>query len=301
MNSHLETMKRGGYVLTLMLTLVWTCFAQTEPETIINVQFTGGDHAGSYEVSQEDSSCLYGTSNGDDWRNLYGSDSSSGGLSTALLLIPSTTEAASGSTDFFFSAGFGEYDSEAYLEYVLDPPNGNGSGTVTVQRDGHNATLSITGQTSGGVTVNATITCNTVLEMSLEPKALSELAAIRFAPDSTAPTGSLSLTIADKTYQVQTGDEVTCGQLDYDTEGLFSYSYYLDGYTYLDVFIPNFEPGQSTENFGFALDNFYLVYRTGEGSGTVTSSQEGNTLTLEVNVTSPEGIPVQATLTCLYQ
>ncbi len=297
-------MKRVLYIaLTLISLIAKASLVKAEPETLIRVELKSGAHANRFEVTQEHSSCLYGTSNGDDWRTLYGVDTAvdTQTMSTVLLLIPSTTAAASGSTDFFFSAGFGEYSSDEYLEYILDPQSGNGSGTVTVQRDGSHATLSIAGQTSEGVSLNATIVCNMVLEMSLEPKALSELAAIRFAPDSTAPTGSLSLTIADKTYQVKTGDEVTCGYVDYDPNGLFSYSYYLEGYTYFDVFIPNFEVGQTTSAFGVALDNFYVAYRTGEGSGTVASSQEGNTLTLEVDIQSPEGIPVQATLVCFLE
>jgi hypothetical protein len=189
--------------LTLILS---SAFAQAQPETLISLDLTGGDNAGSYEVTQEDSSCLYGTSNGDDWRTLYGSDTSKDGtLSTVLLVIPNTTEAASGSTDFFFSAGLNEYGGDAYLEYILDPPNSNGTGTVTVQKDGSEATLSITGQTSAGVKVNATITCNNVLEVGGEPKALSKLGELTFAPDSSAPTGSLELRIGDKTYSAQTG------------------------------------------------------------------------------------------------
>jgi hypothetical protein len=288
--------------LTLIL-FFWTCLAQNEPETIIAVQLTGGDHAGGYEITQEDSSCLYGTSNGDDWRTLYGSDSSqTGELSTVLLLIPSVSESSNGGTDFFFSAGFGEYGADDYLEYILDPPNNNGTGTVTVEKDGNYALLTVTGQTSAGVAVNATITCNLVLELNTEPKALSELGAIRFAPDSPTPTGSLELTIADKTYQVQTGEEAACDRDmngDFDTEEIFMYSYYVEGYNNLDLYIPDLEAAKNgTSDFGFALDSFYLIYRTGEGTGTVTATQVGEVLTLEIDVESPEGIPVYATLTC---
>jgi hypothetical protein len=272
-----------------------------QPETFIRVQLTGDDNAGSYEVTQEDSSCLYGTSNGDDWRTLYGNDSSKDGtLSTVLLVIPNTTQAASGSTDFFFSAGLNEYGGEAYLEYILDPPNGNGTGTVTVQKEGSQATLNISGQTSAGVDVNATITCNNVLEVGGEPKALSTLGELNFAPDSSASTGSVSLTIADKTYQVQTGEEATCVKDVYEQAGVFQYSYYVDGYTNFDVFIPNFEVnGEGTSDFGFSMNSYYMVYRTGEGTGKVKATQAGDQLTLEVDVQTIEGIPVQATLICL--
>jgi hypothetical protein len=298
--------KKRNLNMSKVLVVLASCLLATvlaQPETLITLELTGGDHAGSYQVTQEDSSCLYGSSNGDDWRTLYSSDSSeAGGLSTVLLLIPSTTAAASGSMDFFFSAGFGEYSSDEYLEYILDSPNGNGSGTVTVEKDGHYALLTISGQTSAGVEVNATITCNTVLELSTEPKALSELGEVKFAPDSNAPTGSLSLTIADKSYQVQTGEEATCTRDAYDTAGLFLYSYYVDGYNNLDLFIPDLEAAKNgTSDFGFALDSFYLIYRTGEGSGTVEAIQTGDKLTLTVDVQSPEGIPVQATLECPFE
>jgi hypothetical protein len=284
--------------LTFILSSV---FVQAQPDTLISLELTGGDNAGSYEVTQEDSSCLYGTSNGDDWRTLYGSDTSQDGtLSTVLLVIPNTSEAASGSTDFFFSAGLNEYGSEAYLEYILDPPNSNGTGTVTVQKDGSEATLNITGQTSAGVDVNATITCTNVLEVGGEPKALSTLGEVTFARDSSTPTGSLELRIGDKSYQVQTGEEATCTQNTYDTPGLFTYSYYVDGYTNFDIFIPNFQVNtEGTSDFGFSMDSYYMVYRTGEGTGTVKATQAGDQLTLNVDVESVEGILVQATLTCL--
>jgi hypothetical protein len=294
------SMNRFINVARLTLILLST-FAQAQPETVINVQLTGGGDAGSYEVTQEDSSCLYGTSNGDDWRTLYGSDTSQDGtLSTVLLVIPNTTEAASGSTDFFFSAGLNEYGGEAYLEYILDPPNGNGTGTVTVQKDGSQATLNISGQTSAGLEVNATITCTNVLEVGGEPKALSKLGEVTFAPDSSAPTGSVSLTIADKSYHVQTSDEATCVKDVYDQVGVFQYSYYVDGYTNFDIFIRNFQVnGEDTSDFGFSMNSYYLVYRTGEGTGTVKATQAGDQLTLEVDVQTVEGIPVRATLTCL--
>jgi hypothetical protein len=284
--------------LTLFLP---SAFAQAQPETLISVQLTGGDDAGSYEVTQEDSSCLYGTSNGDDWRTLYGSDTAGEGtLSTVLLVIPNTTEAASGSTDFFFSAGLNEYGGDAYLEYILDPANGNGTGTVTVQKDGSQATLNITGQTSTGVTVNATITCNNVLEVGGEPKTLSKLGEVKFAPDSSTPTGSLELRIGNETYSARTDQEATCTRDAYDTPGLFTYSYYVDGYTNFDIFIPNFQVnGEGISDFGFSMNSYYLVYRTGEGTGTVKATQAGDQLTLQVDVQTVEGIPVQATLNCL--
>ncbi len=289
------------YLALIFSSALWANIAQAQPETFIRVQLTGGDRAGTYEVSQEDSSCLYGTSNGDDWRTLYSSDNSKDEtLSTVLLVIPNTTEAASGSTDFFFSAGLNQYEGENYLEYILDPPSNNGTGTVTVQKDGSQATLTITGQTSAGVKVNATITCNNVLEVGGEPKALSKLSEVKFAPHSSAPTGSLELRIGDKTYNARTDQEATCTRDTYDTPGLFTYSYYVDGFTNFDLFIPNFEvSGEGTSDFGFSMNSYYMVYRTGEGTGTVKATQEGDQLTLEVDVQTVEGIPVQATLTCL--
>jgi hypothetical protein len=285
------------FIFLSMLALL--SFAEAQPETMITVELIGGDHAGSYEVAQEDSSCLYGTSNGDDWRTLYSSGDTKD-FSTALLLIPSVSEISGGGTDFFFSAGFGEYGTSEYLEYILEPATGNGAGTVTVQRDGHDAVLSITGQTSSGVGVNATITCTTVLETNTGAKSLLDL-EVNFAPDSNSPTGSLELSIAEKSYRVQTGAEATCTRDFFGEAGLFGYNYYVDDYNSLDLFIPNFEVGQSTSDFGFAVDTAYILYKTGEGSGTVTSRQEGNTLTLEVDVQSSEGIPIQATLRCVLE
>jgi hypothetical protein len=282
----------------IVLLFAWLTFAQAQPETIITVELIGGDHTGSYEVAQEDSLCLYGTSNGDDWRTLY--VSTGDGLSTALLLISSVSQNSDSGTDFFFSAGFGEYGTNKYLEYVLDPTNGNGTGTVSLQRDGHDAALSVNGKTSAGVSVKAMITCTTVLETDMKPKSLGGL-AVSFAPDSPNPTGLLELSIGDKNYRVQTGEEASCSRDFFGEAGLFGYSYYVDGYNSLDLFIPNFEVGQTTSDFGIGIDTAYILYKTGEGSGTVTSRHDGDTLTLMVEATSLEGIPVKATLTCSFE
>jgi hypothetical protein len=173
-----------------------------------------------------------------------------------------------------------------------------------VQKEGSFATLELTGQTAAGVTVTATITCNTVLEVNGAPKRLSQLSELKFAPDSALPTGSLSLTLAGKSYQVQTGKEVTCDRNFFGQEGLFGYEYYLDDarYNSLDLFIPDLEAAKNgTSDFGFAIDTDYLIYRTGEGQGTVTASKSGDTLTLKVDAISPDGIAVQATLVCLLE
>lgn len=298
-------MKHAWHILLILILFFWTCLAQSESETIYNVQLTGGDQAGTYEVTGSDAECLYGTSNGDDWQTRHITEENSV-LSTVLLLVPSTAAASSGTTDFFFSAGFGEYSSDEYLEYILDPTNTNGTGSITIQKDGSQATINISGETATGVSVNATITCTNVLEVgadSYEPKALSELGAIRFAPDSTAPTGALELTIADKKYQIQTGEEASCGFDPYDPN-LFYYGYYVDGYASLDLYIraSSLEAlQQGSSDFLLSIDTTYVAYRTGEGSGTVKATQEGDTVRLAVKVESPEGIPVYATLTCSPQ
>ncbi len=275
--------------------------AQAQPEMLITLQVSGGDHAGDYELIQDDSSCLYGSGNGDDWRILTSVQTSDpAAMSTFLLLVPSGSEAAAGSPNFFISAGFGEYGGDDYLEVILEPEGGNGTGTVTIAKDGDHATLSVSGQTSAGVSLSATVTCNHVLEISSEPKALSELGELTFGPSNGAATGSLELGIGDKTYALQTGEEVSCERDVYEQEGNFHYSYYAEGYNSLDLFIPDFEAAKTgTSDFGFAVDSFYLIYRTGEGSGTVKVAQEGDHLTLDVAVTTPEGTPVRAKLECL--
>ncbi len=292
--------------LVLALLCAWggVAQAQGEPETLITLELAGGLHAGSHELSADDSYCLYGSSNGDDWRTLYGvSESSPGALSTVLLLIPATTPAEGGSSDFFLSAGFEEYGSDDYLEYILDPPNGNGSGTVTATWDGtKRAVLSISGQTAEGLSLSATITCANVLRVDGEALALSDLGELDFGTGlaaGAAAAGSLELRIGDETYTLQTGEEGACYQDLYEQTGNFQYSYYLEGYNGLDLFIPDFEAANGgTSDFGFAIDYSYLIYRTGEGSGTVTLRQDGEAFTLEVAVEMVDGTPVEATIRC---
>ncbi len=292
-------------LFTLILMVIWVSFAQTTPDTLISIQLQSGDHTGSFEVSQQDSSCLYGTSNGDDWRTLYSTDAAlkDDEVSTVLLLIPNTTEAESGSSNFFLSVGFGTYDSPSYFEYILDPQNSSGSGNITVQKDGSHATLSITGQTKAGEHLSATITCNNVLEVSGKPKALSELGELRFAPDNASATGAFSLSIGSKTYQGQTASEATCIPNAFgEGDSTFAYGYYVDNYDSFDIYIRDLEAAkQGTSDFGFSINTFYLVYRPGEGSGSLKTTQTDNKLTITVDATSPEGIPVTATISCLIE
>lgn len=87
---------------------------------------------------------------------------------------------------------------------------------------------------------------------------------MNFAPNSYSPTGSIELAITDKSYRVQTGEEATCTRDFFGEAGLFGYNYYLDSYNSLDLFILNFEVGQSTSDFGVAVATPYIRYKTGK-------------------------------------
>lgn len=290
--------------LILVLCLSWMGTTLAQPETVIAVELTGGAHAGRYALEAPESYCLYGTGNGDDWRTLYGTtESGPAALSTVLLQIPETTPAESGSADFFFSAGLGEYSTDDYVEYILDPPNGNGTGTVTVQWDGRKrAVLSIVGQTADDVGMNATVTCNNVLRVGGEALGAGELGELDFGtglPAGAAATGSLELTIGDKSYSLMTNAEIAdCAPDSFET-GDFFYTYYPPGVTSLELYAPSLEAAlQGTDNFGFGFDT-QPVYRPGEGgSGSLTATRDGQQITLVADVTTADGTPIRATIHC---
>lgn len=134
--------------------------------------------------------------------------------------------------------------------------------------------------------------------MNLSGELLSEaeVAELRFASDAAVPTGSLSLSIGDKSYNVQTGDEGSCSQLEPDD---LWYEYYHAGGTHTDLtlYVASLEEAAGgTTRFGFGID-LAPIHEVGN-SGTVTATRAGDQVTLVMDTRTAEGTPVHATITC---
>lgn len=229
--------KPGWAVLfTLSVTFLSTALAQ--PTTSLSVEVSGGEHAGTYELTSGDSYCMIGNAAPDSWNTTFGDDAPDpGGLSLFLLTVPHIEGIGAGTSDFSAFVGFGDYGDEGYTEYALDPAKANGSGTLTLeQADRRHAVVALTGETAEGVTLSATLTCNDVLNLSGDVLSEGELGELSFAPDAAAPTGSLSLSVGDRHYEVRTGDDATCSQMA-EADNFFSYDYYHAGGSYADLSI----------------------------------------------------------------
>lgn len=286
---------------TAIVTLSLTCLssALAQPSTSLSVQVTGGDHEGAHKLTSADSYCTVGNSDADSWDTSFGDNAPDpGGLSVFVLTLPHIEGVGAGTSDFFASAGFGAYGDEGYTEYTLDPTNANGSGTLTLeQEDRKRAVVTVTGETAEGVTLSATLTCNDVTNMSGDTLTEGELSELSFAPSAAAPTGSLSLSIGEEHYDVQTGDEATCYP-DVVEDDLW-YEYYHAGGTYADLTVVISSLGEAergTSNFGFGID-LAPVHKVGD-DGTITATRSGDQLTLVMDTQTAEGTPIHATITC---
>ena len=286
------------------LTLLGLGVALAQTETHLTLELEGGAHAGSFEDSLDNSACLYGSSSGDDWRTLYAIQTDDpSAFSTFLLLIPETTPAASGSANFFVSAGFGTYEGDSYSEYIVDPANGNGSGTVTVAREGNRARIGVVGQTADGVRLALTLECANVLSPYPASSAAGDLGTLDFGPGDlgeASATGTLELRIGSQTLTFQTSDEVASCERLVDERDLL-YSYYPEGYASLEIYTPDLEAALlGTDEFGLGF-NLDPVYRPeGGGRGTLQVVRDGDQLTLTAVVTTAEDTVIEATATCPF-
>lgn len=292
-------MKLSWLVLVLFLSWAGMTLAQTEPETFITLDLSGGAHAGHYEL-QNDTSCFYGMGGDDSWSFSYSlylekpSDNAPDTLGIVKLDIPSEANIST----FRFSAALGEeYEGAHYAEYVLDPARGEGAGAVTLDKEGKHALLAVSGTTSDNVNVSATIECLDVTNLSGDKVALDTL-ELSFPPDAATPTGSVELTVDGTSYHVQTGAEATCSQ-GVAEEGDLWYEYDPGGsYTGLDLIVQNLELAEAgVASFGFGID-WQPVYSFGDAGGNLIAAHDGDYLTFTVDLQAADGTPLQATIRC---
>ena len=268
--------------------------AQTEPERFVTLDLSGGAHAGHYNVQDSDA-CLYDHS----WDITYSvylehpSGNNPDTLGLLKLSVPDENDLAA----FTLVAGFGDYGTPEYTETTLEPASGAGTGRVEVAKTGKHASLKVTGTTADGVTLTATFECLNITDISGDTPPLNDL-ALSFPPDVAAPTGSLELNVSGQSYRVNTGKEASCDR--HVVEGVDLWYEYDPGgsYTGVMLIVPNLKEAESgTSSFGFAID-LHPYYQNGDSGGTLTAKQNGGTLTLEASLTTADGTPLTATITC---
>lgn len=283
-------------ILALFGTPLVALAATARPSTSLTLEMTGGSHVGSHKLSSENSHCTLGSGDPDRWETNFGdNEPEPGALSLFVLNVPHTAEGST--TDFSLSAGFNPFGSDDYQEYALEPATGNGTGTLTLeQTDRKHALVTVTGTTAEGVGLTAVLTCTDVMNLSGELMTDAELSRLNFAPDATAPTGSLRLTIGEQVYDRKTGAEGGCSRIEGD-DLWYGYEHAGGEYTDLLLYVESLAAAASgTARFGFGVD-LAPIHEVG-ATGTLTATVAGEQVTLVMDTRTAAGTPVQATIVC---
>ena len=128
----------------------------------------GGARAGTYDKSATSGGCSYGLAGPDSFGNQYTDNDEKAGLSSLQLVVPSTKEAATATSRFNASFGFGDIQSDSATNYEVEgrgdaPAKGNG--TVSIDDQGQTAHITLHAQPVAGVNIDAVIDCKAILRV----------------------------------------------------------------------------------------------------------------------------------------
>lgn len=139
--------------------------------TKITVQLTGGANAGSYTASSDEPTCSMGLTGPKSFGNQYSVNGKANNEFSSLQLLVDDYDAAKAGTDkFYIKVSFGKVlEGKAYEISGSDNSlsgKKQGSGKLTLVESGNTKTATITGKTADGVTIDATLICNSVVTAS---------------------------------------------------------------------------------------------------------------------------------------
>ena len=134
----------------------------------VHLEVTGGANAGIYDEAVSDGGCSYGLAGKGAWGNQYSVDASDAKKFSSLqLVVPDAKSAASGTSTFHMTVGFGPLFGQGHVEYDVDTrsdaPSKHGSGTVTVEDHGSTGKVTFDAKTADGVGLKGTIDCHSVM------------------------------------------------------------------------------------------------------------------------------------------
>lgn len=131
--------------------------------TVVELTLEGGDDEGEYQGESDEGGCSrnpFGDEDGGGFGVQFSTAEADVVFSSLQLVIDNAEAAGSGGTD--------EFDTTITVndnEYRIDPAEGDGTGEVQLEdAGGDDATITISGTTDDGVTVEATVECNFVLD-----------------------------------------------------------------------------------------------------------------------------------------
>lgn len=133
--------------------------------SVIELEVTGGDHAGHYTAEVTQGGCSAGLTGPNSWGNQYVVDTQDPRTFSSLqMIVPDAGAAASGTDHFLMTVGFGPIMNPT--NYRVDTRNsggGSGSGTVTVEDHGATGIVRFDAKTADGVGLKGTIDCRSVV------------------------------------------------------------------------------------------------------------------------------------------
>lgn len=137
----------------------------------VHLEVGSGPHAGTYDATMKDGGCSYGLAGAGAWGNQYSADKSDPKAFTSLqLIVPDAKAAASGTSAFELTAGFGPLFGSGATRYDVNtlPTSGakSGSGKVTVDDKGRTGTVTFDVKTAEGIALKGTIECGAVMRAS---------------------------------------------------------------------------------------------------------------------------------------
>ena len=137
------------------------------PKGKVHLEVTGGPHAGTYDAEMKDGGCSYGLAGEGSWGNQYSIDTKDAKQFSSLqLIVPKAKAAASGTSSFQLTAGFGPLFGDGAASYDVNTTgNGRqqGSGKVTVDDGGNTGKVSFDAKTGNGIGLKGTIDCSEVM------------------------------------------------------------------------------------------------------------------------------------------
>ncbi len=147
-----------------VLTLFCAVTATAQVKEVVHLKVTGGPHAGTYEATTDKGGCSVGLAAPGAWGNQLSNpkDPDPKHFNSLQLIAPRPNNMTS---EFFISVGFGPLLKRS-AEYSIETrreKKRSGTGVVGITDSGNTAKITFSGSTAGGIKLEGTIDCKSVM------------------------------------------------------------------------------------------------------------------------------------------